>query len=107
MAGDPVAVWKYGESDVDEASMVQLMKDAYKRDCNDNQDWLAVHIDSDDIIGWATTYYRENKGARKADFLGDDSITGEIRDPRKLKGRILPYTGKDNQAFNECWPEIP
>lgn len=99
VAGDPVAVWKYGESDVDEASMVQLMKDAYKRDCNDNQDWLAVHIDSDDIIGWATTYYRENKGARKADFLGDDSITGEIRDPRKLKGRILPYTGKDNQAF--------
>lgn len=58
-----------------------------------------MHIDSDDIIGWATTYYKENKGARKAEFLGDSTIIGEIRQPRKLKGRILPYTGKDNAAF--------
>lgn len=99
VAGKPVAKWQYGKNQLDEASMIKLMKDAYQRDLDGNQEWCPVHIDSDDIIGWATTYYRENKGARKADFLGDDSITGEIRDPRKLKGRILPYHGTDNEAF--------
>ena len=99
VANKPVAKWQFGKNQLDEASMIKLMKDAYQRDLDDNQEWCPVHIDSDDIIGWATTYYRENKGARKADFLGDDSITGEIRDPRKLKGRILPYHGTDNEAF--------
>ena len=99
VAGKPVAKWQYGKNQLDEALMIKLMKDAYQRDLDGNQEWCPVHIDSDDIIGWATTYYRENKGARKADFLGDDSITGEIRDPRKLKGRILPYHGTDNEAF--------
>lgn len=99
VAGKPVAKWEYSKNQLDEASMIKLMKAAYQRDLDDNQEWCPVHIDSDDIIGWATTYYRENKGARKADFLGDDSITGEIRDPRKLKGRILPYHGTDNEAF--------
>lgn len=99
VAGDPTSVWHYGDNSVDENAMLQLMKGAYKRNQNGNQQWVAVHIDSDDIIGWATTYYKENKGARKADFLGDSTIIGEIREPRKLKGRILPYTGKDNAAF--------
>lgn len=99
VAGDPKAVWHYGDNSVDEDAMIQLMKGAYKRNQNGNQQWVAVHIDSDDIIGWATTYYKENKGARKAEFLGDSTIIGEIRQPRKLKGRILPYTGKDNAAF--------
>lgn len=99
VADDPKAIWHYGNDAVDEDSMIQLMKGAYKRDQDNTQQWVAVHIDSDNIIGWATTYYNENKGARKADFLGDDAITGEIRQPRKLKGRILPYTGKDNAAF--------
>ncbi|WP_441794884.1 hypothetical protein [Limosilactobacillus reuteri] len=99
VAGDPKYVWHYSNNPVDEDSMLQLMRGAYKRDQNGNQQWVAVHIDSDDIIGWATTYYKENKNARKADFLGDSSIIGEIRQPRKLKGRILPYTGKDNAAF--------
>ena len=99
VAGKPIAKWQFGKNQLDEASMIKLMKDAYQRDLDDNQEWCPVHIDSDDIIGWATTYYQENKGARKANFLGDDSITGEIRDPRKLKGRILPYHGSDNEAF--------
>ena len=99
VAGDPQSIWHYGDDAVDDDSMLQLMKNAYKRDQNGNQQWVAVHIDTDDIIGWATTYYKENKGARKADFLGDSTIIGEIRQPRKLKGRILPYTGKDNAAF--------
>lgn len=99
VAGDPKSIWHYGNNAVDEDAMLQLMKGAYKRDQEGIQEWVAVHIDSDDIIGWATTYYKENKGARKADFLGDSTIIGEIREPRKLKGRILPYTGKDNAAF--------
>ncbi|OUN50413.1 hypothetical protein B5G22_00355 [Limosilactobacillus reuteri] len=99
VAGDPKSIWHYGNNAVDEDAMLQLMKGAYKRDQEGTQEWVPVHIDSDNIIGWATTYYKENKGARKADFLGDSTIIGEIREPRKLKGRILPYTGKDNAAF--------
>lgn len=99
VAGNAKSIWNYGDNPVDEDSMLKLMKSAYKREQDGNQQWVAVHIDSDDIIGWATTYYNENKGARKADFLGDSTIIGEIRQPRKLKGRILPYTGKDNAAF--------
>ncbi len=99
VAGDPKSIWHYGNNAVDEDAMLQLMKGAYKRDQEGTQEWVPVHIDSDNIIGWATTYYKENKGARKADFLGDSTIIGEIRQPRKLKGRILPYTGKDNAAF--------
>lgn len=99
VAGDPKSIWHYGNNAVDEDAMLQLMKGAYKRDQEGTQEWVPVHIDSDNIIGWATTYYKENKGARKADFLGDSTIIGEIRQPRKLKRRILPYTGKDNAAF--------
>lgn len=99
IAGTPVNIWHYGDDKLAEAEMIQLMKEAYKRNQTGNQEWLPVHIDSDDIIGWATTYYKENKNARKADFMGDDTIIGEIRQPRKLKGRILPYTGHDNAAF--------
>lgn len=98
-AQSPVSVWHFGENSVDEDSMIQLIKGAYRRDLNGSQQWVAVHIDTNDIVGWATTYYQENKQARKADFLGEDKIIGEIRQPRKLKGRILPYTGKDNAEF--------
>ncbi|WP_251576129.1 hypothetical protein [Limosilactobacillus agrestimuris] len=99
VAGAPVNVWHFNDSQLDEANMLKLMKEAYNRQQDGNQEWLPVHIDSDDVIGWASTYYRENKYARKADFIGDDTIIGEIRQPRKLKGRILPYTGTDNAAF--------
>lgn len=99
VAKDPVAKWNFSKSSIDEDDMVQLMKGAYRRDQQGKQQWTAVNIDTDDIIGWATTYYQENKQARKADFLGDGQIIGEIRQPRKLKGRILPYKGTDNAAF--------
>lgn len=71
VAKDPIAKWDFRKSAIDEDAMVQLMKGAYKRDQQGNQQWTAVNIDTDDIIGWATTYYQENKQARKADFLGD------------------------------------
>lgn len=76
VAGDPKSIWHYGNNAVDEDAMLQLMKGAYKRDQEGTQEWVPVHIDSDNIIGWAATYYKENKGARKADFLGDSTIIG-------------------------------
>lgn len=68
------------------------------------KDWYTpVHIDENDIVGWAERYYREVPKATKGDFLGDDSgqvkITGEIRDPKHFKGLIYPYTEKTNEKF--------
>ena len=65
--------------------------------------YTPVHIDENDIVGWANRYYREVPNATKGDFLGDDSgqvkITGEIRDPKHFAGRIYPYKGKTNEKF--------
>ena len=68
------------------------------------KDWYTpVHIDENDIVGWAERYYRENPKASKGDFLGDDTgqikITGEIRDPKHFKGLIYPYTEPTNEKF--------
>lgn len=68
------------------------------------KDWYTpVHIDENDIVGWAERYYRENPKATKGDFLGDDTgqikITGEIRDPKHFKGLIYPYTEPTNEKF--------
>lgn len=68
------------------------------------KDWYtSVHIDENDIVGWAERYYRENPKASKGDFLGDDTgqikITGEIRDPKHFKGLIYPYTEPTNEKF--------
>lgn len=68
------------------------------------KDWYTpVHIDENDIVGWAERYYREIPKATKGDFLGDDTgqvkITGEIRDPKHFKNLIYPYTEKTNEKF--------
>lgn len=68
-----------------------------------NQWYTPIHIDENDIVGWANRYYREVPNATKGDFLGDDSgqvkITGEIRDPKHFAGHIYPYKGKTNEKF--------
>ena len=65
--------------------------------------YIPVHIDENNIVGWANRYYREVPNATKGDFLGDDSgqvkITGEIRDPKHFAGHIYPYKGKTNEKF--------
>jgi hypothetical protein len=84
----------------------------YGSDINDNEKlietlrtnkFVKVHIDENDIVGWANTYYSANPGATKASFIGDDTgsvkIIGEIRSPDKLKDYILPYDGADNVRF--------
>lgn len=68
-----------------------------------SQWYTPVHIDENNIVGWANRYYREVPNATKGDFLGDDSgqvkITGEIRDPKHFKDLIYPYTNKTNAKF--------
>lgn len=65
--------------------------------------YTKVHIDENNIVGWATRFYREFPEARKSDFIGDItgqySIAGEIRKPEKLKAYIEPYEGSDNERF--------
>ena len=65
--------------------------------------YMPVHLDENDIVGWANRYYRELPSATKGDFLGDDSgkikIIGEIREPKQFKGLIYPYQEKTNERF--------
>ena len=66
--------------------------------------FFKINIDEDCIVGWAKTYYSQNPGSRKEDFLGDDTgvhnTIGEIRRPNRLKDYILPYEGKSNVKFS-------
>ena len=71
---------------------------------NPEKNWyMPVHLDENDIVGWANRYYRELPSATKGDFLGDDSgkikIIGEIREPKQFKGLIYPYQEKTNERF--------
>lgn len=63
-----------------------------------------IHIDENCIVGWATTFYKEVAGARKEDFIGDDTgkhtTKGEIRKPTHFKEYIFPYEGQSNIRFN-------
>jgi hypothetical protein len=65
--------------------------------------YTKIHLDENCIVGWATRYYRENKKARKADFIGDNSsnvkITGEIRKPTHFKDYIYAYKDESNERF--------
>lgn len=93
----PIEVLDYSQMvDSDQLSQYLLKTPASK--------WYTpVHIDENDIVGWANRYYREVPNATKGDFLGDDSgqvkITGEIRDPKHFAGRIYSYKGKTNEKF--------
>lgn len=98
IAGEPQSIWQYTK-EPDQSMMVMLMKHAKNRLDHGTSEWIPVHIDSSDIVGWANTYYNQVPGATKASFLGDKGIIGEIRKPNHLKGMILPYTGPDNDEF--------
>lgn len=78
----------------DEESLITTLKSNH---------FTKIHIDENDIVGWAQRYYRENPSARKADFIGDYTskvnVVGEIRQPDKFKEFIYPYTGESNERF--------
>jgi hypothetical protein len=65
--------------------------------------YLPINLDENCIVGWAERYYRENSGAKKGDFLGDNngvfSKNGEIRNPTHFKGLINPYLKDSNEKF--------
>ena len=67
------------------------------------KNFTKIHVDENCIVGWATSYYKQNPHARKSDFIGDLTgnvkIIGEIRQPNKFKEYIYPYTGKTNAKF--------
>lgn len=90
----PIAILNYAENESDEATLIKCL-----RECN----FTKIHIDENCIVGWASSYYKENPAARKSDFIGDLTgkvkIIGEIRKPNKFKDYIYPYEGPTNTKF--------
>ena len=84
----------YIENEIDEDRLIKILKE---------KSYTKINIDENCIVGWATNYYKQNPGARKADFIGDLTgkvkIIGEIREPNKFKDYIYPYLGKSNKKF--------
>lgn len=93
-AKDYVAKLEYENNQIDECSLIQLLKE---------KNYTKINIDENCIVGWAEKYYRENPQARKSDFIGDTTgkvkIIGEIREPDKFKDYIYAYKRKDNVRF--------
>lgn len=90
----PLEVLEYGQSQLDESRLITLLR---------SKQYTKINIDENCIVGWAERFYRENKGAKKSDFIGDHTgkvkIIGEIRKPEKLKEFINPYIGETNVQF--------
>ncbi len=94
IGGHPLQELKYVENPTDEAFLISLLR---------QNKFTKIHIDENCIVGWATSYYKQNAGARKSDFIGDLTgkvkIVGEIRKPDKFKEYIYPYEGASNAKF--------
>lgn len=90
----PFAELSYLVSQSDEAKLIALLRENH---------FTKVHIDENNIVGWATSYYKQYPSARKSDFIGDLTskvkIIGEIRQPEKFKDYIYPYEGATNTKF--------
>ena len=91
----PLEVLEYGQNQLDESRLITLLR---------SKQYTKINIDENCIVGWAERFYRENKGAKKSDFIGDHTgkvkIIGEIRKPEKLKEFINPYIGETNAQFH-------
>lgn len=94
-SSNPLAVLEYGQNQLDEDRLIKLLR---------SKQYTKINIDENCIVGWAERFYRENKGAKKSDFIGDHTgkvkIIGEIRKPEKLKEFINPYIGETNAQFH-------
>ncbi len=90
----PLDVLNYVENAADEAKLISYLR---------QNNYTKIHIDENNIVGWASAYYRQFPNARKSDFIGETTgtvkIVGEIRKPDKFKEYIYPYTGKTNAKF--------
>lgn len=94
VGGHPFAELFYMENQSDELKLITLLRE---------KKYTKIHIDENNIVGWATSYYRQYPCARKSDFIGDLTgkvkIIGEIRKPDKFKEYIFPYEGASNTKF--------
>ena len=94
VGGHPFAELSYVENQADEETLIALLRE---------NKFTKIHIDENNIVGWATSYYRQFPNARKSDFIGDLTgkvkIIGEIRKPDKFKEYIYPYEGATNTKF--------
>ena len=94
VGGHPFAELYYIENQSDEAKLISLLRE---------NNFTKIHIDENNIVGWATSYYKQYPNARKSDFIGDLTgkvkIIGEIRKPDKFKDYIYPYEGATNTKF--------
>lgn len=94
VGGHPFAELDYVENQSDEAKLIALLRES---------NFTKIHIDENNIVGWATSYYKQFPSARKSDFIGDLTgkvkIIGEIRKPDKFKEYIYPYEGATNTKF--------
>lgn len=94
IGNNAASIFEYDKS-VDAESLIAVLKE---------NNFTKIHIDEDCIVGWATRYYREIPGARKEDFIGDETgkhnNKGEIRNPIYFKDYIYPYEGASNVKFN-------
>ncbi len=65
--------------------------------------YIAIELNEDCIVGWATRYYSDFPKATKGDFLGSNDglvpIIGEIREPIHFKYLIKPYLNQTNERF--------
>lgn len=84
----------YKDNNVDEIRLIEILR---------SKQWTKINIDENCVVGWETRYYKENKNAKKSDFIGDTEgkvkIIGEIRAPAYFKDYINPYIGKTNERF--------
>ncbi len=94
IGGHPISELSYIENPADEAKLISILRE---------NNFTKIHMDENDIVGWATAYYKQYPGARKSDFIGDLTgkvkIIGEIRNPDKFKDFIYPYEGATNTKF--------
>lgn len=90
----PFDTLQYVENPIDEKKLIDLLR-------SDN--FTKIHIDENNIVGWATSYYNLVPNARKSDFIGDLTgkvkIIGEIRQPNLFKKYLHPYKGETNVRF--------
>lgn len=100
IADEPVEIFEYSEMLASENLIKQLKI----------EDYCKINIDENCVVGWAERFYREVKGAKKADFIGDSTgevkIIGEIRSPNHFKKFIYPYKGKTNIEFEYLMDKI-
>ena len=86
--------FRYRDNQVDQAELINKLREI---------SWTKVNIDENCIVGYAERYYRENEGATKASFIGDEKgkvkIIGEIRSPHHFKDIIKPYTKETNVSM--------